>query len=331
MGALAGRQVPAVEGAVLEAALAAAPELGEDQVAAVKVLAGQGGGLRAVLAPAGYGKNTMLHAAAHTAARDGRPVAAVATTAKAVAELAGAGLDARTIARLCLDLANGPLATGTVVVLDEVSQTPTHESKLSWPRSTPARAARYGSWATLASPSPSAPAGWPTTSNASLLTAPFLRPGSRSTAASSTRPTRRRSACSAKATLLRPQQLRTDHDWEHELATPDETRHMMADAVCTDIGRYGAEQVAALVVSHTDAEDVADRVRDRLAATGTLTGPALVGPGGRLSGSTGRGTRCSSTPVVGPRAPRSSTAPLPLSPPSKKLGSGSSSTAAGSV
>ena len=127
MGALAGRQVPAVEGAVLEAALAAAPELGEDQVAAVKVLAGEGGGLRAVLAPAGYGKNTMLHAAAHTAARDGRPVVAVATTAKAVAELAGAGLDARTIARLRLDLANGPLAAGTVVVLDEVSQTPTHE------------------------------------------------------------------------------------------------------------------------------------------------------------------------------------------------------------
>ena len=53
----------------------------------------------------------------------------------------------------------------------------------------------------------------------------------------------------------------------------------MADAVCTDIGRYGAEQVAALVVSHTDAEDLADRARARLAAIGMLTGPALVGPG----------------------------------------------------
>ncbi len=53
----------------------------------------------------------------------------------------------------------------------------------------------------------------------------------------------------------------------------------MADAVCTDIGRYGAQLVAVLVVSHTDAEDLADRVRARLAATGTLTGPALVGPG----------------------------------------------------
>ena len=112
IGALAGRQVPGIEGAVLEAALAAAPGLGEDQAAAVKVLAGEGGGLRAVLAPAGYGKTTMLHAAAQAAAADGRPVVAVATTAKAVAELAGAGLDARTIARLRLDLAIGPLARG---------------------------------------------------------------------------------------------------------------------------------------------------------------------------------------------------------------------------
>ena len=41
----------------------------------------------------------------------------------------------------------------------------------------------------------------------------------------------------------------------------------MADAVCADIDRYGAEQVAALVVSHGDAEDLADRIRARLAAS----------------------------------------------------------------
>ena len=80
-----------------------------------------------MLAPAGYGKTTMLHTAARAAAADGRPVVAVATTAKAVAELAGAGLDARTIARLRIDLTDGPLAAGTVVVLDEISQTPTRE------------------------------------------------------------------------------------------------------------------------------------------------------------------------------------------------------------
>jgi hypothetical protein len=64
-----------------KAALAGAPGLGDDQVAAVQVLAGEGGSLRAVLAPAGYGKTTMLHTAARAAAADDRPVVAVATTA----------------------------------------------------------------------------------------------------------------------------------------------------------------------------------------------------------------------------------------------------------
>ena len=53
----------------------------------------------------------------------------------------------------------------------------------------------------------------------------------------------------------------------------------MAEAVCDDIDRYGAEQVAALVVSHADAEDLADRIRARLADTDALTGPAMTGPG----------------------------------------------------
>ena len=81
---------------------------------------------------------------------------AVATTAKAVAELAGAGLEARTIARLRVDLADGPLAAGTVVVLDEISQTPTARSKPSWPRWMPARA---GSLWVLGDPRQSQPVG----------------------------------------------------------------------------------------------------------------------------------------------------------------------------
>ena len=40
-----------------------------------------------------------------------------------------------------------------------------------------------------------------------------------------------------------------------------QTRQAMAQAVCDDIARYGADQVAALVVSHGDAEDLADRIR----------------------------------------------------------------------
>jgi hypothetical protein len=75
------------------------------------------------------------------------------------------------------------------------------------------------------------------------------------------------------------QQLRAEHGWEHEHASPAATRTAMADAICADIHVHGPEQVVALVVSHGDAEDLADRIRARLVAIGTLTGPATTGPG----------------------------------------------------
>ena len=84
--------------------------------------------MRAVLAPAGYGKTAMAHAAAGTATDDGRPVLAVATTAKAVAELGAAGLPARTIAQFRIDLTNRLLPAGMVVILDEISQTSTRDA-----------------------------------------------------------------------------------------------------------------------------------------------------------------------------------------------------------
>ena len=328
MGAVAGRRVPAVNDAVLEAALAAAPALGEDQAAAVKVLAGEGGGLRAVLAPAGYGKTTMLHAAAQAAAADGHPVVAVATTAKAVAELAGAGLDARTIARLRLDLAHGPLAAGTVVVLDEVSQTPTHDVEAVLAA---VDACSGGSVWVLGDPRQSQPVGaGGVADHIERLAHEGLVPSARLTVNRRQRrpggpggagpaPPRRRCCVPTVA---------TERGWEHEHGTPGETRRTMADAVCTDIGRYGVEQVAALVVSHTDAEDLADRVRAQLAATGALAGPALVGPGWTAEREYQAGDRVLLTPAAAPRAARSSTAPPPRSAPSKKLGSPSSSTAA---
>ena len=60
----ASRSSPVISETAVEAALGGAPGLGEDQVAAVRVLAGEGGSLQAVLSPAGYGKTTMLHTAA---------------------------------------------------------------------------------------------------------------------------------------------------------------------------------------------------------------------------------------------------------------------------
>ena len=89
---------------------------------------------------------------------------AVATTAKAVAELAGAGLDARTIARLRIDLADGPLAAGhRGGVGRDLPDAHRRRSKQSWPRWMPARVAACGCWATPANPSRSGRAGSPTT------------------------------------------------------------------------------------------------------------------------------------------------------------------------
>ena len=245
----------------------------------MKVLAGEGGSLRAVLAPAGYGKTTMLHTAARAAVADGRPVLAVATTAKAVAELAGAGLEARTIARLRIELASGPLAAGTVVVLDEISQTPTQEVEAVLAA---VDACPGGSIWVLGDPRQSQPVG------AGGMAEHIERLANEGVIPSTRLMVNRRQVDPADREalgLLRQgdaagsQALRTEHGWEHQRARPAETREAMADAVCDDIGHHGAEQVAVLVVSHTDAEDLADRVKARLAAAGQLSGAVLAGPG----------------------------------------------------
>ena len=279
MAALSRRQVPAIGAAALEEALAAEPALGDDQVAAVRVLAGEGGGMRAVLAPAGYGKTTMLHTAAQAAAADGRLVVAVATTARAVAELAGAGLDARTIARLCIDLENGPLAAGTVVVLDEVSQTPTHEVEavLAAVDTCPG-----GSLWVLGDPRQSQPVGaGGMADHIERLADEGSIPSARLTVNRRQRDQADRDALGLlrRGDAAASQQVRTEHGWEHVHESPAAAREAMAEAAHDDIRRHGAEQVAVLVVSHADAEDLADRVRARVAAAGALTGPVLVGPG----------------------------------------------------
>ncbi len=126
--AAAGRDpLPA---AVVEAAVDARPWLGEDQREAVEVLTGPGGAIRCVLAPAGFGKTAMVATAAWAAAEAGRPVVGTATTAKAVAELDGAGVAGVTVAGLRVRLAgHGTLAPGTVAVLDGVSQCSTRDAE----------------------------------------------------------------------------------------------------------------------------------------------------------------------------------------------------------
>ena len=115
--------------ATVDGALAAAGLGRRSSGTRSRTLCGPGGAVRAVLAPAGYGKTAMAHVAAGCAAVDGRPVVAVATTAKAVAELDAAGPagahDRRVPPRPPTRRTRSP---GTVVVLDEISQTSTRDA-----------------------------------------------------------------------------------------------------------------------------------------------------------------------------------------------------------
>jgi hypothetical protein len=276
---LAASPATPVSHKAVASALAADFRLGDDQVEAVRLLVGEGGALRSMLAPAGYGKTAMAHAAATAAGMDGRPVVAVATTAKAVAELAEAGLAARTIAQFRLDLAGGGLAPGTVVVLDEISQTPTRDahSALAAVAGCP-----DGMLWVLGDPRQSQPvaAGGVADeierrADAGVIPAGRLWVNRRQVDAGDREALR----LLRRGRAVESQELRGVRGWEHEHATPWQTREAMADAVCAAISAHGAGEVAALAVSHVDAEDLADRIRVRLTAAGVLSGPALVGPG----------------------------------------------------
>ena len=276
---LAARTVQAISASAVSEALRAEAGLGSDQTAAIMMLTDEGPGMRCVLAPAGYGKTTMLHTAARAATTDGRPVVAVATTAKAVAELAGTGLDARTIARLRVDLTNGPLAAGTVVVLDEISQTPTREVEAVLAA---VDACPGGNIWIFGDPRQSQPVGPGGMADhiETLATSGRIPSAQLTVNRRQVDPTDRQAlSLLRQGEVAGSQQLRVEQGWEHEHDRPGEARQAMAFAVCDDIATYGAEQVAALVVSHTDAEDLADRIRAYLAEVAVIGGPIMTGPG----------------------------------------------------
>jgi len=75
------------------------------------------------------------------------------------------------------------------------------------------------------------------------------------------------------------QATRTEHGWEHEQPTSDDTRGALARAAVAAADRHGPDGVAVLAVSHADCEELADRIRHILEQRGELTGPALEGPG----------------------------------------------------
>jgi len=277
VGDLCAAPVEAIPARLVAAAIAAeAPGLGTDQSDAVRVLCGAGAAIRTVIAPAGFGKTTTVHAAAAAAGAAGHPVVGLAATNQAAGELRQAGLDAMTIARFALD--GAALPAGAVVVVDEVSQVATSDAEIVLD----AVAATPGAvlWC-LGDPhqAQSVRAGGLGAELARLgaagqIPAPELTENRRQL-----EPAERQALARYFTGLVATSQaIRREHGWEHDLGSPHATREALADAVIVDVVRHGPAGVVALAVSHADCEDLADRIRDRLRAAGHVRGPELAGP-----------------------------------------------------
>ena len=120
---------PVAGAAAIEAAIAARPSLGADQVAAVRHLCGGDARVRVLEARAGTGKTFTLAAVREACERSGVPVIGVAWQGQA-ADLLGreAGIAAETAARLLRRIErgeDGAIPGGAVIVVDEASAMPT--------------------------------------------------------------------------------------------------------------------------------------------------------------------------------------------------------------
>ncbi|HSS09608.1 MAG TPA: MobF family relaxase [Acidimicrobiales bacterium] len=279
----------ALDPAAIEQVVADCPHLGDDQRRAVRVLGGAGPAVRAAIAPAGYGKTTMLRAAADAAGCSGRPVVALATTNQAVAELRRAGLNAMTVARFALDGCH--LAGNSVVVVDELSQLPTAEADLVL---SAVAACEGGQLWLVGDPLQAQPV------RAGGLAPLIVELAERGRIPAATLTVNRRQADLVERQALAhyregeiaaSQQLRETAGLEHHAGNPELARQGMAEAVVDAISQHGPEEVVALAVTHTDCEDLADRVRARLAEQGVLSGPGIEGPGWNASRSYRAGDR----------------------------------------
>ncbi len=280
LAALTARSCDPVAGSAIDAAIAGEPKrLGQDQIEALRVLCDGGRAVRVLVAPAGFGKTTALHAAATAALSTGRPVVALAPTHKAVSELRAVGLDAQTIARFRHRVAEVPLEAGTTVIVDEMSQVGTRDAAALLE----AVAATPGSrvWFVGDVRQAQAVAAGGLAAEVERLAADGVIP------AAGLSENRRQRDPAERAALAKyragdveaSQTIRTDHGWEHDLASPADTRHALAHAAVADGDRHGVEQVAVLAVSHADCEDLADDIRAIRVGRGELRGPTLQGPG----------------------------------------------------
>lgn len=272
---LSGRVSAGVEGGPVDAAIAAG-RLGEDQADAVRALCGAGPALRTLISPAGYGKTTALAAATAALTAAGRPVLALSSTNQAVEQLRRAGLNATTIARFALEAPS--LATGTVVICDEVSQLPTGEADVVLGAVASCPDAQVWLVGDPHQAQPVAAGGL-----AHYLTAadhPPVVTASLSVNHRQSDPAERTALVAFRAgDVATSQAIRHDRGWEHHPATTAAARAEMADAVVADLASLGATDVVALAATHVECEDLADRIRAALTQTGRIAGPSLEGPG----------------------------------------------------
>jgi conjugative relaxase-like TrwC/TraI family protein len=277
ISALQVRPTVPLDRTTLKRTLTDYPHLGADQAEVVRVLAGPGGAIRALIAPAGHGKTTTLVAAADAVQRSGRDVVAVATTNQAVAELRRVGLDARTVARFALD--GCPFPADRVLIVDELSQLPTVEADILL--SAVAHCDRGQLWL-VGDPLQSQPvrAGGLAPHIADLAERGRI-PSATLTVNRRQQQERERKALAhyREGNVASSQQLRDTAGLEHHAADPEAARQEMAKAVVDAFSRHGAENVAALAATHADCEDLADRMRDLLVCECAIAGPAIQGPG----------------------------------------------------
>ncbi len=271
------RRVAGIEPANVDAALAEASRLGDDQAEAVQRLCGAGSALRALISPAGYGKTTTLAAATDAARRAGRPVLALSTTNQAVDQLRQAGIEAMTVARFARSGAE--LAPGSVVVVDEFSQLPTREAHtvlsaaagcdgaMVWMVGDPLQAQPVGAGGL---------AQW-IAEQARHARVPVAELQVNRRQAD---PIERQALSHFRAgQITQSQEVRDQAGWEHHHPDRDQALSAMAAAVLSDIETHGADRVAALAVSHADCEALADSIRADLQEQQLITGPTLEGPG----------------------------------------------------
>ena len=236
--------------------------LGADQAEAVRVLCGPGPAVAAVVAPAGYGKTTTVHAAAvgrrSRRATGGR----LAATNKAVAELRAAGLEAMTIARFALDGA-APRRRGGRGRRRGVPGL--HPRRRDRPRRRGRHPRRPAVVPGRRPPGPVGAAGG-LAAELDRLAADGRDPRRR--ADREPPPARPRRTTRPSPAPGRRRRREPGHPRRARLGT--RTRHPTPPAKpwptprSPTSPRHGPDDVVVLAVSHADCEDLADRIRGRL-------------------------------------------------------------------